>query len=314
MEPTEREILLHVGDVRRGELWAELLPQIVPGVEVRQWPDAGDLERVRYLAAWTLPEGLLERLPSLRFVLSIGAGVDQLDLSRLPPDIPLLRTTESAIVAGMAEYVVMSVLMLHRDMPHYLAEQAAGRWTPKRRVAAGARRVGVMGLGVLGHAALERLGAFGFDLSGWSRTPKSIPGVRCYAGDAARDAFLAELDILVCLLPLTPETRGILSAGLFDRLPHGAAIVNAGRGGHLVADDLLAALASGQVSTAMLDVTDPEPLPPEHPFWRHPAIILTPHVASSTDPAAAVQFVANAVRRSRAGEPLPGLVDRVSGY
>lgn len=269
---------------------------------------------VRYVAAWTLPEGLLGGFADLRFVLSIGAGIDQLDLSRLPANVPLLRMAESGITAGMVEYVVMSVLILHRDMPHYLSEQAQARWSPKRRISASARCVGVMGLGMLGLAALEKLAPFGFDLRGWSRTAKTLEGVRCYAGEGERDAFLADLDILICLLPLTPDTHGILAAPLFDRLKPGAAILNAGRGGHLVTADLLAALDAGQVSAAMLDVTDPEPLPAGHPLWTHPAVIVTPHVASSTDPVAAAHFVANAVRQSRSGKSLPGRIDRAAGY
>jgi glyoxylate/hydroxypyruvate reductase A len=199
-------------------------------------------------------------------------------------------------------------------MPHYLAEQQAGRWSPRRRVAAADRHVGVMGMGMLGSAALERLAGFGFALSGWSRSPKDVPGVHCHASMAALPAFLAGLDILICLLPLTPETRGLLAAPVFRALPAGAALINAGRGGHLIASDLLAALDEDHLSAAILDVTDPEPLPADHRFWHHPRILLTPHVASSTDPASAARFVADAILRDRAGMPLPGLVDRSAGY
>ena len=308
------ETLLHVGDEARGRLWADMLPALVPDLRIRQWPDLGDPRAIRYLAAWTIPPGLIADLPDLRFALSIGAGVDQLDIGTIPAAVPLLRMAENAIADGMVEYVTMAALMLHRDMPHYLAEQAAARWSPRRRIAAAERRIGVMGMGMLGSAALDRLASFGFALSGWSRSRKAMPGVRCYAGTEELGAFLAELDILVCLLPLTPETRGMLAEPVFRQLPRGAALINAGRGGHLIATDLLAALDNRHLSAAILDVTDPEPLPADHPFWRHPRILLTPHVASSTDPATAAHFVADAILRHRAGKPLPGLVDRVAGY
>lgn len=308
------EALLHVGDAARGKLWAEQLPGLVPDLSVRQWPDIGDPADIRYLAAWTLPPGLLESLPDLRFAMSIGAGVDQLDVAAIPPHLPLLRMTESTLIDGMVEYVMMTVLMLHRDMPHYLTEQQAGRWTPRRRVAATDRHIGVMGMGMLGRAVLERLADFGFVLSGWSRSPRDMPGVHCHAGMAALPDFLARLDMLICLLPLTPETRGLLAAPVFRALPAGAALINAGRGGHLIASDLLAALDSGHLSAAILDVTDPEPLPADHPFWHHPRVLLTPHVASSTDPASAAGFIADAILRDRAGMPLPGRVDRSAGY
>ncbi|GAA0337345.1 glyoxylate/hydroxypyruvate reductase A [Sphingomonas oligophenolica] len=291
-----------------------MLPALVPGLRVRQWPDLGDPREIRYLAAWTIPPGLMTDLPDLGFALSIGAGVDQLDIGAIPVAVPLLRMAENAIADGMIEYVTMAVLMLHRDMPHYLAEQAAAHWSPRRRIAAAERRIGVMGTGMLGSAVLERLACFGFALSGWSRSPKDMPGVRCHAGTEELPAFLAELDILICLLPLTPETRDILAGPVFRQLPRGAAVINAGRGGHLVAADLLAALDSEHLSAAILDVTDPEPLPADHPFWCHPRVLLTPHVASSTDPATAAHFVADAILRHREGKSLPGLVDRAAGY
>jgi glyoxylate/hydroxypyruvate reductase A len=179
---------------------------------------------------------------------------------------------------------------------------------------AGTRRVGVMGMGALGRAALAQLRQLGFDCAGWNRSRRDEPGVRCYAGAEELPQFLARTDILVCLLPLTPETRGILDGALFDRLPAGASLVNAGRGGHLVEADLLAALERGQLVAAVLDVCEPEPLPPQHPFWQHPRIWLTPHVASMTQPGTAVEAVLENLRRHAAGLPLEGLVDRARGY
>jgi glyoxylate/hydroxypyruvate reductase A len=171
-----------------------------------------------------------------------------------------------------------------------------------------------MGLGLLGQAVLDRLKHFGFPLAGWNRSPRTIEGVSCYAGTLALPDFLAQTDILVCLLPLTDETRGILNTNLFEALPRGAHLVNVGRGGHLVEADLLEALERGQLSGAMLDVAEQEPLPAGHPFWSHPKILLTPHIASMTTPETAVEFVLDVIDRHRRGETLPGLVDRQRGY
>jgi len=179
---------------------------------------------------------------------------------------------------------------------------------------AGSRRVGVLGMGVLGQAVIAKLHGFGFQCAGWSRSVREVPGVESFAGEEGMDAFLARTDILVCLLPLTNATRGILSRALFGRLPPGAVLINVGRGAHLVEQDLLDALDEGQLSAAILDVFDAEPLAPDHPFWHHPRIMVTPHIASMTQPETAVEAVLENLRRHREGLPLIGLVDRRQGY
>jgi glyoxylate/hydroxypyruvate reductase A len=299
-------VFLHVGSPERGRIWAERLPQMIPGLEVRQWPDVGDPGEIGYVGAWTLPEGLLDGLPNLRFLLSVGAGVDQLDLSVVPDGLPVLRMIDPALAEGMTEYVAAGVLSLHRDLHHYRAAAARGEWTHRPQVRAADRRVGVLGMGRLGQSALTALAPFGFRLSGWARSRHAMPGVDCFAGQEELAAFLSDLDILVCLLPLTPETRGILNADLFGALPRGAAIINAGRGAHLVEGDLLAALEAGQIGAAILDVFENEPLPADHPFWRHPAIEVTPHIASATLPASSAMVVAEAIRADLAGAPCRG--------
>jgi glyoxylate/hydroxypyruvate reductase A len=270
--------VLYLSTPERGAVFASAFAQQLP--EVPFWQGkAEDPNAVRYLVTWTAPDRLAEIYPNLRLIFSVGAGVDQLDLTTLPPRIGVVRMLEPGLAEQMREYVSLGVLALHRDLPLYLNNQRDGRWLPTANRRASERRVGVMGLGNLGRAALDALAPFGFPLAGWSRSAKSIPGVDCFTD---LEAFLARTDILVCLLPLTPETTGILDASLFARLPEGARLLHAGRGRQLDHEALLTALDAGQISSAMLDVTDPEPLPPEHPLWRHPRVIITPHIACQT--------------------------------
>jgi glyoxylate/hydroxypyruvate reductase A len=306
--------VLYKANMVRGAEWARFFAERAPHLPFRLWPDIGDPAEVRYLVAWVPPDDIAATFPNLELVFSVGAGVDQFDATKLPPHIPLVRMLEPGIAETMVEYVTMAVLALHRDLLDFISQQKQQVWREIRITPAKRRRVGVMGLGQLGQAVLERLEAFGFPRLGWNRSPREIKGVTCYAGIDSLPDFLAQTDILVCLLPLTDETRGILNADLFARLPRGASLVNVGRGPHLVEADVLAALDSGVLSGAVLDVTDPEPLPAGHPFWSHPRILLTPHNASMTTPDTAVDYVLDVIARHRRGEDLPGLVDRSRGY
>jgi glyoxylate/hydroxypyruvate reductase len=305
---------LYKGDAQRGAIWAEQFARDMPQIPFRLWPDAGDPAQVRFLAAWEPPLDIGEAFPNLEVLFSVGAGVDQFDMSVLPPQLSVVRMVEPGLTVCMCEYVSWAVLSLHREMPLYLRQQQQRVWKEHPVRPASARRVGVMGMGTLGRAALAQLRHLGFECAGWSRSRRSDPGVRCYAGNAELGDFLAATDILVCLLPLTPETRGVLGRRVFDALPRGAALVNAGRGGHLVEADLLAALESSRLSAAILDVCEPEPLPPAHPFWDHPRIWLTPHVASATQAETAVRSLLDNLRRHEVGLPLEGVVDRSRGY
>jgi glyoxylate/hydroxypyruvate reductase A len=306
--------VLYRSDAARGRTWAAYFAEHAPDVDFHVWPDHGELAEVEYLVAWQAPPDLLAALPNLKVLFSSGAGVDHVDFSAIPPHVPVVRMVEPGIIHGMVEYVTMAVLALHRHLFDYQARQARGHWAPILVPAASARCVGVMGLGVLGQAVLARLTAFGFRLRGWNRSERPIDGVEVFAGPEGLTPFLAGVDMLVCLLPLTDGTRGILGAEVFAALPRGAALINAGRGGHLDQTALLGALESGQLSRAILDVTDPEPLPPGHPFWRHPGIVLTPHVASMTQPETAAPVMLENLRRHQRGEPLVGLIDRRRGY
>ncbi|MBR0984354.1 2-hydroxyacid dehydrogenase [Bradyrhizobium liaoningense] len=306
--------VLYKANMVRGAEWARFFAERAPDVPFRLWPDIGDPAEIRYLVAWVPPDDIATTFPNLELVFSVGAGVDQFDATKVPAHIPLVRMLEPGIAETMVEYVTMAVLGLHRDLLHFINQQKQQVWREIRITPAKRRRVGVMGLGQLGQAVLERLKVFGFPLSGWNRSAREIEGVTCYAGADALPDFLAQSDILICLLPLTDETRGILNADLFARLPRGASLVNVGRGPHLVEADVLAALDSGALSGAVLDVTEPEPLPEGHPFWSHPRILLTPHNAGMTTPDTAVDFVLDVIDRHRRGEELPGRVDRARGY
>jgi glyoxylate/hydroxypyruvate reductase A len=296
--------------------WLAALARHLPGETVRVWPDVGPPEAIEFAIVWQPVTGLLASLPNLRAILSLGAGIDHLtgDPS-LPRRVPLIRLIDPSLTSQMSEYVVMNVLRHHRRMPAYANLQAEGRWRPLLPAPdTASRRVGLMGFGVLGQDAAEKLKPFGFPLRAWTRSRRDLPGIESFHGAGGLPPFLGGCDILVCLLPLTAETRGILNAERLAALPAGAALINAARGGHVVTADLLAALDSGRLSGATLDVTDPEPLPPEHPLWRHPKVTITPHVASLTLPDTAAVVMTDSIRRLRAGLPVAGQVESARGY
>jgi glyoxylate/hydroxypyruvate reductase A len=306
--------ILYRSDAARGRIWAEIFAAEAPELAFHIWPDTGDVTAVEYLIAWQPPTELLRSLPNLQVLFSIGAGVDQIGLAQVPNSVSIVRMVEPGLVSGMVEFATLAVLALHRNVLDYQRCQRAGTWRQMDVVPAAERRVGIMGLGVLGQAVLRALAPFGFALRGWSRTPKELPGVTGFSGSGGLEAFLGGCDILVCLLPLTDATRHILDSRLFGCLPHGASLVNLGRGGHLDQSALLDVLDSGRLSAAVLDVCDPEPLPTGHPFWQHPRILLTPHIAGVTRPETAARVVLENIRRHRRGEPLRDVVDRATGY
>jgi Phosphoglycerate dehydrogenase and related dehydrogenases len=306
--------LLYTSDPERGRIWRGIFAAEAPDIAFATPDELNDPASIRYLAAWDPSSDLLRTLPNLQALFSVGAGVDQFDLSRLAPHVKLVRMIEPGITEGMVEYCCASVLALHRDWIDYRIAQQQHRWMPIDVVAAADRRIGVMGLGHLGQAVLAALRPFGFALSGWSRSRHQIDGICCHAGPGELAQFLSACDILVCLLPLTPETRGILCRKNLSELPYGAALMNVGRGGHLVEQDLLQLIDDGQIHAAILDVTDPEPLPADHPFWDHPRIILTPHIASMTRADTSARALIANIRRHQSGQSMHGEVSREQGY
>jgi len=299
--------------------WIDELAAALPAARVRPWRP-GDRAAADYALVWNPPMEALAGRARLKAVFNLGAGVDavlallaaQPDL--LPPHVPLIKLDDAGMAPQMVQYVLAAVLRHVRRLPEYAALQQARRWQPLPGRDAATHAVGVMGLGALGTPVAAALAQLGFAVRGWSRGPRAVDKVACFAGPDALPDFLDGLDVLVNLLQLTPHTADILDGALFARLAPGAQLINIGRGAHLVEDDLLRALDSGQLAQATLDVFREEPLPPDHPFWRHPRIEITPHVAALTLRRESARQIAARIARIERGLPVDGVIDRRSGY
>ncbi|MCP1335427.1 2-hydroxyacid dehydrogenase [Futiania mangrovi] len=308
-------VLLYDGRDFGRDAWVEAVLHHFADCEVRVAPQTGDPADIDYVLVAGPQFTPLGTYPNLRGVLSQWAGVNHiLADATLKPGIPIVRMTDLSLKTGMTEYVTYHVLRHHLRAPDYERQQRERVWKPLDAPMAPNRTVGILGLGTLGRDLAERLVHLRFQVRGWSRTRKEMEGVTCFAGTGELQDFLRVSEILVCLLPLTPETEDILDADLFAALPRGAYLVHAGRGPHLVEADLLQALADGQLSGATLDVFREEPLPVGHPFWTHPNITLTPHMASLTRPETGIAYLREAFEALERGERPASLVDREAGY
>jgi glyoxylate/hydroxypyruvate reductase A len=296
--------------------WETTLRAEIPDLDFRVWPDGvGDPDEIDIILTRQPPRGLIAMFSNLKAILSLAAGIEYvLRDPELPPGVPISRLIDPGLQTGMVEFVAMEVLRHHRREPEYRAQQKTGDWKLLRQTLSRDRRIGILGLGHLGAACGEMLSRFGFPVSGWARTEKELVGIASHTGEEGLFTMLEQTDILICLLPLTADTEDILDATTLGALPRGAVLINAGRGKHVVEDDLIEALHSGQLSGATLDVFREEPLPADHPLWYHPDVTVYPHAAAWTLPESAAPVIADNIRRARSGQPLFGQIEVRRGY
>ena len=308
-------VVSFISQVEKPEDWLPKLEQQLPDLEFLVHSEIADLGEIEIALVAKPQPGVLAALPRLKFIQSLWMGVNDLLLDEtFPRHVPLSRLVDPGMVAAMGATVLAHVLDLHRDLYRYRDQQIRREWHkfPQRR--AQECRVGILGLGVLGTDAAKKLRALGFQVAGWSRSLKTIDGIDGYIGAEGLKSLLSETDILVCLLPLTDSTTGIINKALIAELPRGASVVDLSRGAHIVEQDLLDALDGGHLSRAVLDVFNVEPLAPSHPFWVHPRITVTPHVAAVTDPVTSLPKVVENIERVCSGRQPRDLVNIESGY
>ena len=299
----------------KAQPWLVGLRTALPGADIEVWaPGAAPAD---YAGVWTPPQQFVDEQPRLKGLFNIGAGVDALMKLRLPPEIPVVRLDDAGMSVQMADYVCHSVIRHFREVDAYDDDAAQGKWSYRKPRQRQDFPVGVMGLGVLGERVGQALAQFDFPVMGWSRSAKAIEGVRCFSGEAGFNDFLAASRILVCLLPLTPETENIMRQDTLARLQPGGYVINVARGRHLVDEDLIALIDSGHLAGAMLDVFRSEPLPAAHPFWKHPKISVTPHTSARTLRDESIAQIAGKIRALESGaaiSSLAGVVDPNKGY
>ena len=302
------------------DLWMREMQHLDTSLDLRLWPETGRAEDIEYALVWKPPPGELKKLPRLKAIFSLGAGVDHIfHDTDLPDDVPIVRVVDPNLTMRMSEYVMLHVLWHHRRQRIYEHFQSETKWHGLKQPAASETRVGVMGLGELGIDAATKLKLMGFRVAGWSQSRKKLDGIDSFRGRGELKAFLNRTDILVCLLPLTDGTRGLLNADLFKDLAKdghgdGPVLINAGRGELQVEDDILSALDNGDLYAATLDVFQEEPLPSSSALWSHPRVTVTPHNSAVSDPRAINGYILRQIKRHRAGEPLDNVIDRGKGY
>ncbi|WP_411880666.1 2-hydroxyacid dehydrogenase [Polaromonas sp. YR568] len=298
--------------------WVDGLKAAFPDADVTLW--AAGAAPADYAVVWAPPQQFFDEQKQLKGIFNIGAGVDALMKLRLPAGVPVVRLDDAGMSAQMAEYVCHAVIRHFRELDAYEADMAGGKWSYRKPRLRTDFPIGVMGLGVLGERVSRALAQFDFPVNGWSRSAKTIEGVRCYSGDAGGQGFqdfLAASRILVCLLPLTPDTMGIMNLDTLSRLQPGGYVINVARGSHLVDGDLITLIDNGHLAGATLDVFRTEPLPSDHPFWKHPRITITPHTSARTLREESIAQIAGKIRSLAGGAPistLAGVVDPKKGY
>jgi glyoxylate/hydroxypyruvate reductase A len=307
------KLLLYTAGVD-GSAWVDALARALPEAKIQRWPDA-DACAIDYALVWKPPKGMLADLRSAKAIFNLGAGVDALlAMPGWPAELPLIRLEDAGMAEQMSEYVLHAVLRWYREFDAYAQAQRERAWRPRRRLGKEQFSIGLLGAGVLGHRVASSLRALGFPVLAWSRTRKDMPGVRSYAGGAELDDFLGETRVLVCMLPLTTLTRGLLNGDVLARLPTGAYLINVARGAVCVEADLLELIDSGHLAGAALDVFNDEPLPAASAFWHHPRIVVTPHVSAVTLLEDSVVQIAAKIRRLEAGLTVTGVVDPERAY
>jgi glyoxylate/hydroxypyruvate reductase A len=295
--------------------WEKVLKELDPGLDVSIYPNDVKREEVEFALVYHPPLGVFDEYPNLKCIASTGAGVDHiLKDPNLPKDIILTRVVDHLLTQDMTSYLLAQVMCHTRNVSHYKLLQTKNEWQPKHYIDKTKISIGIMGFGELGKDAANKLKHLGFNVIGWANSPKNIDGIKVFVGNDEFNTFLNKSDILICLLPLTPETFNILNSNTFEQLPQGAFIINVARGEHLVVDDLIEAIDTGKLSGACLDVFREEPLPKEHIFWRHPRVTVTPHIASITSPESVAPQIIDNYRRLREGKPLKNIVSREKGY
>lgn len=297
---------------RDPKAWVEALKEKNPEIDLEIYPEVKDPSKVEFALSWKHPHGIYKDYPNLKGIASMGAGIDHIIQDPdIPEHIKITRVIDEQLTKDMSVFVLSLVLDYLRNLSlHYCSK----KWKPIKYLRPEEVQVGIMGMGVLGVGVAEKLIQNKFNVTGWSRTKKEILGVTTFHGDNELKEFLSETNVLVCLLPLTTETKNILNKNLFKQLPQGAYLINVARGAHLVEDDLLEMIDSEHLSGASLDVFRKEPLPAEHPFWKHPGIRITPHIASVTNPATVVSQILDNYERTKEGKELENVVDREKEY
>jgi len=308
-------VLVQFSDGHFFDDWAPMLRDLDPGLDLRNWPDFGKAEEIEAAIVWRHVYGSLNQFPNLKVICNVGAGVEHILADPdLPDGVPVTRVIDPRMTGAMSEYMILHVLRYHRRLDETMRNQTAKVWEYLAPDNAATTTIGILGLGELGLDAAAKIGALGFRMAGWSRTKKTLPGIETFHGRDGFAPFLNQCKMLICLLPLTPETEGIINAETLAALPQGAYVINGARGGHVVDADLIAALNSGHIAGATLDVFPVEPPAPDDPYWTHPRVTITPHNAADSFPEdVAPQLVEN-VRRAVLGEDLLNVVMRDRGY